>query len=78
MIIKEIDFKTTIKKRNRLNSGKIALSSQKHDNNNLRSGNKFNTILIRNTKNIENENKESKNIILPSIYNYSPVKKKNK
>jgi hypothetical protein len=76
MIIKEIDFKTTIKKRNRLNSGKIALSSQKHDNNNLRSGNKFNTILIRNTKNIENENKESKNIILPSIYNYSPVKKR--
>ena len=76
MIIKDIDFKTTIKKRNRINTGKMALSSQKHDNNNLRSGNKFNTILLRNTKNIENENKESKNIILPSIYNYSPVKKR--
>ena len=78
MIIKDMDFKTNLNKRIRLNSGKVTLSSQKYDNKNLRSDNKFNTIFLRNIKKIEFENKESKNIILPSIYNYSPVKKKKK
>ena len=78
MIIKDMDFKTNLNKRIRLNSGKVNLSSQKYDNKNLRSDNKFNTIFLRNIKKIEFENKESKNIILPSIYNYSPVKKKKK
>jgi len=78
LIIKDMDYKTNINKRYRLNSGKTALSSQKHENKNLRSGNKFNTILLRNPKNFEIENKESKNIVLPSIYNYSPVKKRMK
>ena len=78
LIIKDMDHNISINKRKRLNSGKVALSSQKHDNRNLRSGNKFNTIFLRNTKNIENENKESKNIVLPSLYNFSPVKNRKK
>ncbi len=78
LIIKDMDHNISINKRKRLNSGKVAFSSQKNDNRNLRSGNKFNTIFLRNTKNIEIENKESKNIVLPSIYNYSPVKNRNK
>lgn len=78
LIIKDLDLKNTIKNRNRLNSGKANLSCKKQDNKNLRSGNMFNTIFLKNPKNTENENKESKNIVLPSIYNYSPLKKRKK